>query len=965
MTKKIINIFIFCLILLIPIHAEASSMEASIIEENYSKVLQQWENLPKVKDFSFTVPTYIPSDTAMWEEDLFGYGRKTIRLKKGESIKFEVNVPQEGLYEISIAYYPISSGLIPIRAQLKVNDVYQYHESKMILFPVLWENKTTEFEVSRKGDEIVPMQNQIASWQRLSVRDSSFLEPENLLFHLKQGLNTIELIGNNGEMLLGDISITSPKTLPSYKEYQKQQKSQYPTEKLLLVAEGEKNTYKNTTAIRQIAMKEPEAVPYEPTHLLLNVFGGPAWKESGQAVQYAFDVPEDGFYRLAFKVKQDIKIGSTIYRRITIDGDVPFQEAKSFRFSKIPAWTTVNFGDANGSYEVFLTKGKHLIGFEADASPNNEFIKVLEDMLLDLNNKTMEIRKLVGTNDDPYRDWTITDYMPTITDELVTMALTIENQLEKAYERNDGNKKGEEFNKLKICIEKLYALAEKPDRLPITYKQLSTGSSSIGQLIGDSITIIKSQPLYIDQIYLYSKGASLPTYQVSWVKKLSDNLLRFFSTFEAQEEKETNKMVLNVWMNRSRPYVDVLQKLADEDFTKKTNVKVNISLVTSEQKLVLSNAAGNPPNVALGIGSGQPYEFALRNSAQSLSEFATFPEVIKRFSPGALLTFIKDEEVYGLPETQDFYVTMYRTDILSKLNLAVPEQWEDVLAMLPELQRYGMNFYHPLSVNSAAKPFTHTAPFIHQFRGTIYDQEAQVALSSEEALTGIKLMTDIFTVYGMPLQVPSFYNHFRYGTLPIGVSNLADYLKLTYAAPEIAGLWQIAPSPGVLREDGELSRWTISAGQATMIFKKNAMPNESWDFVDWWLSEETQLNFATQMQNMYGKEYFWNTANLEAFKKLPIEEEHKEVILQQWEYLFEVPKLPGGYMVERELSNVWNKIVFNDENPRYAIDNSIVIMSREIRRKLEEFDYYKDSVKVKDYIVPTIESVKKWGAGNE
>ena len=63
---------------------------------------------------------------------------------------------------------------------------------------------------------------------------------------------------------------------------------------------------------------------------------------------------------------------------------------------------------------------------------------------------------------------------------------------------------------------------------------------------------------------------------------------------------------------------------------------------------------------------------------------------------------------------------------------------------------------------------------------------------------------------------------------------------------------------------------------------------------------------------------------------------------------------------ERELSNVWNKIVFDGVNPRVAIDNSIIIINREITRKMEEFGYLENGVKIKEFKIPTIESVRRW-----
>ncbi len=115
----------------------------------------------------------------------------------------------------------------------------------------------------------------------------------------------------------------------------------------------------------------------------------------------------------------------------------------------------------------------------------------------------------------------------------------------------------------------------------------------------------------------------------------------------------------------------------------------------------------------------------------------------------------------------------------------------------------------------------------------------------------------------------------------------------------------------------------------------------------------------------YGLEYLWNSANMEAFRYSPIPERHRAVILEQWTWLQEPVKLPGSYMQERELSNVWNRIVFDGANPRVAIDQAVTVINREILRKMGEFGYIRDGVRVKPVTVPTIELVEEWMANGQ
>jgi hypothetical protein len=111
---------------------------------------------------------------------------------------------------------------------------------------------------------------------------------------------------------------------------------------------------------------------------------------------------------------------------------------------------------------------------------------------------------------------------------------------------------------------------------------------------------------------------------------------------------------------------------------------------------------------------------------------------------------------------------------------------------------------------------------------------------------------------------------------------------------------------------------------------------------------------------MYGEEYMWFTANNEAFDSLPIPTSHKELIKEQWSWAMEASRIPAAYMVERSISDAFSKIVFNGENTRIALDDAVIDANREIARKMEEFGYMKDGVKIKDYIVPTIYNIDQW-----
>jgi ABC-type glycerol-3-phosphate transport system substrate-binding protein len=452
---------------------------------------------------------------------------------------------------------------------------------------------------------------------------------------------------------------------------------------------------------------------------------------------------------------------------------------------------------------------------------------------------------------------------------------------------------------------------------------------------------------------------------VSLLKSLDEDFKRFVYSFQPDPYQSigADENELEVWVNRPRQYVNLLQLMADVSFTPQTGIPVKFSIMPNEAKLVLANAADIQPDVALGISTHIPYELAIRNALYDLRTFPDFDSFIRIYTPGALLGYIINDSVYAIPETQDFWVTYYREDILTSLGLPVPHTWDEVIQILPELQRYGMNYSTPLSSGSAQKNYIFTAPYLFNYGAALYsDNGFATGLQSEEAVTAIRFMADSFTIYGMPLTTVNFYQDFRYGTLPIGISNNQTYIKLTIAAPEITGLWNIDLHPATVLPDGTQNRYATGSAQTSIIFKNTAKPQAAWEFLKWWMSTETQADFQEQLLLNYGREYLWFSANLDAFSQLDIPKEHKVVILEQWKWLQEPVRLPGSYMQERELSNIWNRIVFDGVNARVAIDQSVIIINREITRKMEEFGYLKDGRRVKAFKVPTIETVTGWMA---
>jgi ABC-type glycerol-3-phosphate transport system substrate-binding protein len=272
-----------------------------------------------------------------------------------------------------------------------------------------------------------------------------------------------------------------------------------------------------------------------------------------------------------------------------------------------------------------------------------------------------------------------------------------------------------------------------------------------------------------------------------------------------------------------------------------------------------------------------------------------------------------------------------------------------------------MNFYSMLSSTNAFKAFVLTMPFINQFGGKIIADDAlSAAYDDPNTINALTFMTDLYTTYSLPLEVGSFYNEFRYGRLPIGIGDFGMYISLLHAAPEIAGLWNVAPLPGHLQH-GQVNRAFDGSSTSAMIFKNSTKTDQAWSFLKWWTEASTQLDYAENLISAYGPEYLWNTSNRDAFAQMSWDKNHQNVMLEQWAWIQDTAKTPAAYMLERELSNIWNKVVYNGVNLRTAIEDSLIISNKEIRRKMLEFGFIDRQGNVlRSYQLPTLETLHLW-----
>lgn len=880
-----------------------------------------------------------------------------VDLEDGDTLTVTFELDRAASYTIAVSYSDTSSFIMPAEIAVLINGESPYVESENIKLSALWEYASEAFPLDRYDNEVLPRSVKMDVVQDVRLFDTTGLNQAALVFPFKAGENTVTLSLNSGAFTLKDIALKPSEDVPRYIDTLSPDAAL--AEQTLTISASD-ILKRNNPSIRLTSINDPSAPRYAMDSLVLNTVDGASFRLGNDTLVYAVTVEEAGYYHLGFKYRQDFLMQMPAFRELRINGDVPFQEAALLQFHSTSSYQNHLVGP-DEPYLFYLPAGTHEIALRAVMEPYRDVYHTLTDMMQEISDLSLDIKKLTGNTQDRYRTWDIERFIPD-TERRLTRWIDTLDAINRHLARYSHQTDPGALTSLTIAKERLERLRDDVNSIPSEMLLLADGNTSASQMIGSTIQSFLENGLSIQSVYV--KGTEpLPRERASIFTQGFVGTYRFFESFGNQEYQigTAEDDVLEVWINHPRQYVEIIQTMVDRDFTAETGIQVQIALMPDENKLILANAADNAPDVAVGVNHWIPYELAIRGASMDLRQFSGFEETISVFKPGVMVPYAFEDGIFGLPQTQNFFVTYYREDILQSLGIPVPETWNDVIEILPELQRFDMNYYEPLAFFKGFKPFVSTMPFIYQFGGQLYGEDGMsTMINSEESIEGITLMSELFTVYNLPKEVPNFYQHFRYGTMPIGISDLSTYLQLSVAAPEIAGKWNIAPHPGVLNADGVIERWAASGAQSSMIMAATEMPDEAWEFLSWWMSTESQTDFAMQLQTTYGTEYLWNTANIEAFQTLPLPQDHIDTIMAQWDFALEASRIPGGYMVEREISNAWNQIVFDDANPRITLDNAVRIANREIVYKMEEFDYVVDGVVIRPYKVPTIHNIQDW-----
>ncbi|SEO18149.1 ABC-type glycerol-3-phosphate transport system, substrate-binding protein [Amphibacillus marinus] len=863
------------------------------------------------------------------------------------SVHWEVEVDQPGLYNIEIKYYPIEGKSSSIERELYINGQLPFQGAATLTFPRIWENERDEIERDNRDNELRPRQVENPHWQTVNLHDSDGYYTEPYLFYFELGLNTITLQSSREPMLIEYIKLHQAEEPLSYQEQlaSYQALAVEETAGFLLKIQGEDANLKSAPTLYPINDRtSPATEPYHISKIRMNTIGGYNWRWPGQWLSWQVDVPEAGIYQLGVKYKQNTLRGVFSTRKLFINGKLPFKEVENIPFYYHNSWNLNVLGEEE-PYLFYLEEGLNEIKLEVTLGEIAPLLRTVEASVLELNAIYRNILMITGVAPDPYRDYQLVKNIP-------EMEEVFKRQSEILYGVADqlAEVTGETSDVTAILNTMAYQLEDFVKRPETIQRRLDSFRINVGGL-GTWILTVREQPLEIDYLIVASPDQTMPKADVGFIRKAAHEMGSFFYSFiedyntignVAEEDDEVDN--ITVWIGTGRDQAQVLKAMIDDTFTPETGINVNLKLVQMHV-LLPATLAGQGPDVAMQIGNEIPVNYAMRNAVVDLTQFDDYQSVEQRFRESAVLPYRFDGGVYALPEQQIFSMLFYRRDILEELNLEVPNTWEDIIELIPELQKNHMDLALPLVQDPQFPgevqnliPNQTFAMMLYQQDGEFYrDNDTESALDERIALETFREWTSLYTNYKLPLKF-DFPNRFRTGEMPIGIADYTFYNHLSVSAPEIRGLWEFVPIPGIEQVDGTIRRDVSSTGSSAIIMEQAENQQDAWEFLKWWTDKDVQVRFGREMEGLMGAAARYPTANVEALQELPWPVKDYQRLEEQWQWVHGVPEVPGGYFTGRHLDNAFREVVNNGTNPRESLTDYIIYINDEIRVKRTEFE---------------------------
>ena len=278
---------------------------------------------------------------------------------------FCVDVEEEGFYELSLEYAPVTESDSAVECSILIDGEVPYRELERVCYDRIW---TRDTQSSEAGCYLTEQ----AEWITGVTYDRERRIAEPLSVYLTKGEHRVSLISIEEPTLLHQIIFSQKRQIQEYRDV----KGFWDAVGIravrgrTVVIEAEQ--VDRTSARMEYPEREEVGMAAMPLRALAHakeakrsMIGGESWDKAGSWFEWEFEVEESGYYQISLCFCQNYAREGAC-RKIMLDGAVLFQEMERYGFAYGWGWKEDVLADDTGDpYVFYIKEGRHTLRIEA------------------------------------------------------------------------------------------------------------------------------------------------------------------------------------------------------------------------------------------------------------------------------------------------------------------------------------------------------------------------------------------------------------------------------------------------------------------------------------------------------------------------------------------------------------------------------------------------------------------------
>ena len=264
--------------------------------------------------------TFIPEDVVVRDgEEVIA---PTVLTTNEGKLVYNITIPETAKYSITVEYYPVAGNGATIERILLIDNKIPFNEARYMNFTRVWRDIEDEnysmtertFKKDVNGNEMRHVKEEAPEWRVQTLVDSQAFTSKPFEFYLTEGEHTIAFEAATEPIKIASIKLHGAEKLLTYEEYLEMHKDAPKVSADVAVNINAETPCRTSEQVIYAMNDRTSAVtkPQSTKATLLNTIGGNGgdkWKIAGQWIEWEFEVPETGMYKIIPRFKQTVNAG--------------------------------------------------------------------------------------------------------------------------------------------------------------------------------------------------------------------------------------------------------------------------------------------------------------------------------------------------------------------------------------------------------------------------------------------------------------------------------------------------------------------------------------------------------------------------------------------------------------------------------------------------------------------------------